>query len=366
MAKFPLNYWFKKGLLVIIALALLVFVGNAVAADSTNPSPDFDGDGTVGVSDFLEFVNHFGTSRGDAGYDAKYDLDGNGEIGTPDFLIFVDSFGSEVPLSGGGGGGSSSPDLIIESPSVSNNTLMTGQSFTLSATIRNSGNGQSAATILRYYRSSDATISTSDTEVGTNSVNRLVGSGTSAESISLNAPSYAGTYYYGACVESVSGESNTDNNCSDGVHITVSSGGSGSGGGGEGGEDGEGSGSGGGGEDGEGSGSGGGGEGGEDGEGSGSGGGGEDGEGSGSGGGGEDGEGSGSGGACTAGLVVNPGESCTWRGNTFSVFSSGRGSIAGIGSDIGLHIVTVQGESEWDFYALKNSGSNSWTVHTAE
>ena len=72
---------------------------------STEPSPDFDGDGTVGISDFLLFVNHFGTSRGGAGYDAKYDLDGNGAIGISDFLIFVNSFGSQVPPSGGGSGG---------------------------------------------------------------------------------------------------------------------------------------------------------------------------------------------------------------------------------------------------------------------
>ena len=65
-------------------------------------SSDFDGDGTVGIPDFLLFVNHFGTSRGGAGYDAKYDLDGNGVIGIPDFLIFVNNFGSQVPPSGGG------------------------------------------------------------------------------------------------------------------------------------------------------------------------------------------------------------------------------------------------------------------------
>ena len=124
----------------------------------------------------------------------------------------------------GGGGGSSSPDLIVESPSVSDNTLTTGQSFTLSATVRNQGTGSSAATTLRYYRSSNSTISRSDTEVGTNSVGgEISASGTSAESISLNTPSSAGTYYYGACVESVSGESDTNNNCSDGVSVTVSS-----------------------------------------------------------------------------------------------------------------------------------------------
>ena len=437
-------------------------------ANNTDPSADFDGNGVVGVPDFLLFVDHFGTSRGGASYDAKYDLDGNGTIGISDFLIFADSFGSEVPPSGGGdpptgtdfdldsdnsapegityannrfyvvdywdervyvymmsgqrdtgadfdldsdngypsgityannrfyvvdrtdervyvymmsgqrdtgadfdldsdngypsgityannrfyvvdrtddkvyvymmsgqrdtgadfdldsdnsapegityannrfyvvdysddkvyvymmsgqrdtgadfdldsdnsapegityannrfyvvdysddkvyvytmsgqsgstgggsggggGGGSSSPDLIVESPSVSDNTLTTGQSFTLRTTVRNQGTGSAASTTLRYYRSSNSTISTSDTAIGTDSVSGLSASGTSAESISLNAPSSAGTYYYGACVESVSGESDTNNNCSTGVRVTVSSSGSGGGGGGSGG-----------------------------------------------------------------------------------------------------------------------------------
>ena len=49
----------------------------------------------------------------------------------------------------------------------------------------------------------------------------LSASGTSAESISLTAPS-AGTYYYGACVDAVTGESATGNNCSSSVQVTVS------------------------------------------------------------------------------------------------------------------------------------------------
>ena len=189
-------------------------------------SPDFDGDGTVGFSDFLQFAGQYGAHQGDGQYEARYDLDSDGAISFSDFLIFANSYGQQVPPSGGGGGGgggsSSSPDLIVESPSVSDNTLTTGQSFTLRATVRNQGTGSSAATTLRYYRSSNSTISTSDTEVGTDSVSGLSASGTSAESISLNAPSSAGTYYYGACVNSVTGESDTDNNCSDAVTITVS------------------------------------------------------------------------------------------------------------------------------------------------
>ena len=206
--------------------------------------------------------------------------------------------------SGSGGGSSGIPDLIVESPSVSDNTLTTGQSFTLSATVRNQGTGSSAATTLRYYRSSNSTISTSDTEVGTDSVSGLSASGTSAESISLNAPSSAGTYYYGACVESVSGESDTDNNCSDAVTVTVSSS---SGGGG-----------------------------------------------------------SGSHGACRAGLVVNPNESCTYKSFTFSVSSSGTGSIAFFSAGTGLNLTGTINGVQWNFVASRNSGSNSWTIHTAE
>ena len=60
------------------------------------PSPDFDRSGTVGIPDFLLFVDVFGSERGQEAYEAKYDLDVDGEIGIPDFLIFIDSFGKVV------------------------------------------------------------------------------------------------------------------------------------------------------------------------------------------------------------------------------------------------------------------------------
>ena len=146
-----------------------------------------------------------------------------------------DPRGLALDTSGAGSGGDTSgrsgPDLVVESPSVSNNTPTPRQSFTLRATVRNRGTARAAATTLRYYRSANSTITTSDTQVGTDAVSGLSASGTSAESISLNAPSSAGTYYYGACVGNVSGESNTDNNCSAGVRVTVGSGGGGGGGG---------------------------------------------------------------------------------------------------------------------------------------
>ncbi len=74
-----------------IFIALLIQPLSVAA--QTQPSPDFDGDGVVGISDFLLFVDHFGSRQDDGKYQAKYDLDGNGEIGIPDFLLFASDFG---------------------------------------------------------------------------------------------------------------------------------------------------------------------------------------------------------------------------------------------------------------------------------
>ena len=113
------------------------------------------------------------------------------------------------------------PDLVVDAPTVSDSSPDAGASFTLSAAVRNQGNGPSDSTTLRYYRSADSTISTGDTPVGTDPVGGLAALGSSSESIGLTAPSSAGTYYYSACVDAVNGESNTGNNCSVAVRATV-------------------------------------------------------------------------------------------------------------------------------------------------
>ena len=113
------------------------------------------------------------------------------------------------------------PDLVVTPPSVSDSGPAAGAPFTLSATVRNAGAGAAVATTLRYYRSADATITTSDAQVGTDEVAQLAASGSSDESVSLTAPSTAGTYYYGACVDAVPGESDTTDNCSSFVQINV-------------------------------------------------------------------------------------------------------------------------------------------------
>ncbi|MXY80550.1 MAG: T9SS type A sorting domain-containing protein [Gemmatimonadetes bacterium] len=106
--------------------------------------------------------------------------------------------------------------------SVSDSTLAFGQPFTLRATVHNQGGGESEPTVLFYYTSTDTTITSDDTQISAD-VASLEDSDTITKSISLTAPEQAGTYYYGACVQSVSGEHNANNNCSEAVRVTVSS-----------------------------------------------------------------------------------------------------------------------------------------------
>ena len=113
------------------------------------------------------------------------------------------------------------PDLMVTSPTVSDSGPAAGATFTLSATVRNAGEGDAAATTLRYYRSADTTITASDAEVGMDAVAELAAAGSSGQSVELTAPSSPGTYYYGACVEAVTDESDTTNNCSASVQVTV-------------------------------------------------------------------------------------------------------------------------------------------------
>ncbi|WP_420208919.1 CARDB domain-containing protein [Candidatus Electronema sp. JC] len=116
---------------------------------------------------------------------------------------------------------STAPDLSVINPSASKTSLAPGESLTFSATAKNGGTASSAATTLRWYRSTDATITTADTQLGSQSVGALSAGQTSAQSATLTAPSAAGTYWLGACIDAVSGETNTGNNCSSGVQITV-------------------------------------------------------------------------------------------------------------------------------------------------
>ena len=113
-------------------------------------------------------------------------------------------------------------DLVVRSPAAEPQKLGPDETFRLSAIVYNQGTGAaSSGTTLRYQRSEDATIDRDDTEVGTDAVPGLGPSRSSAESLSVTAPSAYGTYHYGACVDAVANESSTTNNCSIAVAVVV-------------------------------------------------------------------------------------------------------------------------------------------------
>ena len=115
----------------------------------------------------------------------------------------------------------SHPDLVVIGVNVTDSSPETGGKFVLGMTVTNDGDGPSAPTTLRYKRSNDSRISTSDSTIGTESIRALTPPQGNFESIRLTAPSTPGTYYYGGCVSSVAGETSTSNNCSSSVKVTV-------------------------------------------------------------------------------------------------------------------------------------------------
>lgn len=106
------------------------------------------------------------------------------------------------------------PDLVVAAASSPSRPLGPGENFSLHARVRNSGGAASAATTLRWYLSTDSTISTTDAAIGAAAIARLEAGGDMETQLRRAAPFTAGTYHYGACVDPVCGESDTTNNCS--------------------------------------------------------------------------------------------------------------------------------------------------------
>ena len=112
-------------------------------------------------------------------------------------------------------------DFVVESVRASKTTVKPGENFQISAVIRNQGEIAATATPIRYYLSTDEDITTADTEMHTATLPRVAADATRQQARQFTAPDTPGTYYYGVCVDAVEGESDTANNCSDAVAVTV-------------------------------------------------------------------------------------------------------------------------------------------------
>jgi hypothetical protein len=110
---------------------------------------------------------------------------------------------------------------VVDTPVVNPVSLEPFQDFLISTTVRNTGSDPSSSTTLLYRRSTNSTITNGDSLIGTDPVSSIAAGGFSPESNTATAPLANNNYWIGACVDPVIGESNTSNNCSDGVQITV-------------------------------------------------------------------------------------------------------------------------------------------------
>lgn len=111
------------------------------------------------------------------------------------------------------------PDLTA-SPLILDRSWDVGQAgIIIFGVVINEGRIESGETRLKYYRSSDPTITADDVEVGSADVGPLGGKERYDGALAETAPD-AGGYYYGVCVDPVEGETDTEN-CSAGVYVTV-------------------------------------------------------------------------------------------------------------------------------------------------
>ena len=122
------------------------------------------------------------------------------------------------------------PDLVVESPSVSDSTPYVGERVVMTVTIRNQGPGKSGLASLFFLYSDDNVIwPEGDTEFKGIGLSPFGADGSVGSSWTGSepgtAPASAGTYWYYACVEMKPTqnlrESDTSNNCSVPVEVTV-------------------------------------------------------------------------------------------------------------------------------------------------
>ncbi len=132
----------------------------------------------------------------------------DGVVPPDDDLIFSDGFEFRA-------------DLVVIDPGVDDSVLALGQPFTIEATALNQGGLTADSSTLRYFFSVDNVIAGDDLELGTDAVPSLLSGSSSTQELLTTAPETDGTYWVGACVDAVAGETNIDNQCSASVQITV-------------------------------------------------------------------------------------------------------------------------------------------------
>ena len=113
------------------------------------------------------------------------------------------------------------PDLSTMNLRLWPGSITAGGTAEMAVLVHYDGDEPAPTTTLRFYRSTDAVILPSDTETMAYEVSFLPFEIRKGYAYQFTAPASAGTHYYGACVDAVSDELLTANNCSDAVSLSV-------------------------------------------------------------------------------------------------------------------------------------------------
>ena len=114
-------------------------------------------------------------------------------------------------------------DLIIAmTPPLTGRAWSAGQAgIIMPIAGANEGRIESTATVGSVYRSTDAQIGADDTLVDSFDIESRGGKEEFSHSFVATAPTENGIYYYGVCVDAVENETDTENNCTPGLGVTV-------------------------------------------------------------------------------------------------------------------------------------------------
>ena len=115
-------------------------------------------------------------------------------------------------------------DFVVTGVSAPSSAA-TGTAISVPNSVKNQGTGTSVTSYVKFYLSTDATITTSDKYLGQRSVGALAGGATSSATTSLTIPTTVvpGAYYVGAIADATNTnpESNEGNNTKASLAISV-------------------------------------------------------------------------------------------------------------------------------------------------
>ena len=112
-------------------------------------------------------------------------------------------------------------DLEMQLAALSNTAPTEADNVTGTVRLRNRAQLTSPATTLSWYRSNNPIISSGDSRITSVALPALPAGQTTVRTVQLGSLGPAGTWYLGACSAPAAGEETWENNCSEGIEVTI-------------------------------------------------------------------------------------------------------------------------------------------------